>query len=104
MPPPRITTFAGATPGTPPSRMPRPPFGFSRYCAPTCTAMRPATSLIGVSSGSEPSVSLIVSYATPLTFAVEQPVGEFRQRRQMQIRKQDQARAGSTDTRPAAAL
>ena len=27
MPPPRITTFAGATPGTPPSRMPRPPFG-----------------------------------------------------------------------------
>jgi len=27
MPPPRITTFAGATPGTPPRRMPRPPLG-----------------------------------------------------------------------------
>ncbi len=27
MPPPRITTLAGATPGTPPSRMPRPPVG-----------------------------------------------------------------------------
>ncbi len=29
-PPPRITTFAGSTPGTPPSSMPRPPCGFSR--------------------------------------------------------------------------
>ena len=41
-------TSAGATPGTPPSRMPRPPCGRSRYCAPTCAAIRPATSDIGV--------------------------------------------------------
>src|ERR1043165_9187586 len=51
-PPPRITTFAGATPGTPPSNTPRPPYNFSRYFAPSCTAMRPATSDIGVTSGS----------------------------------------------------
>src|SRR6266567_983061 len=29
-------------PGTPPSRMPRPPAIFSRHCAPTCGASRPA--------------------------------------------------------------
>jgi hypothetical protein len=68
-PPPMITQLAGATPGTPPSSTPRPPLGASRYCAPTCTAMRPATSLMGVSSGSEPSASWMVSYATPLTLA-----------------------------------
>ena len=61
MPPPRITTLAGGTPGTPPSRMPRPPYSFSRYFAPSCTAMRPATSDIGVSSGSSPDGSSTVS-------------------------------------------
>src|ERR1039458_8331702 len=61
MPPPRMTTLPGATPGTPPSRMPRPPAGRSRYCAPTCTLMRPATSLIGVSRGREQSCSRMVS-------------------------------------------
>ena len=50
-PPPMITTSAGGTPGTPPSRTPLPPKTFSRYLAPSCTAMRPATSDIGVSSG-----------------------------------------------------
>ena len=34
-PPPRMTTLAGATPGTPPSRIPRPPFAFCRQYAPT---------------------------------------------------------------------
>ena len=53
-PPPRITTFAGGTPGTPPSSTPRPPLAFCRQAAPTWIDMRPATSLIGVSSGSEP--------------------------------------------------
>ena len=33
----------------------------SRQCAPTCTAMRPATSLIGDSSGSPPARSVTVS-------------------------------------------
>src|SRR5215213_1105379 len=33
-PPPMTITFAAATPGTPPSRMPRPPSGFSSMKAP----------------------------------------------------------------------
>ncbi len=51
-PPPSTTTFAGGTPGTPPSRMPRPPCAFSSDHAPICGASRPATSLMGASSGS----------------------------------------------------
>ena len=60
-PPPSTTTLAGVTPGTPPSRMPAPPCSFSRQCAPTCTDMRPATSLIGASSGKPPRASVTVS-------------------------------------------
>ena len=60
-PPPMITTSPGATPGTPPSRIPLPPKTFSRYLAPSCTAIRPATSDIGVSSGSSPLGSWTVS-------------------------------------------
>ena len=52
------TTRPGATPGTPPSSSPRPPSGFSRKYAPACAASRPATSLIGASSGSAPVVGL----------------------------------------------
>ena len=33
-PPPSTTTLAAGTPGTPPSRIPRPPWAFSRQCAP----------------------------------------------------------------------
>ena len=47
--------------GAPESSTPRPPFCACRHQAPTCTASRPATSLIGASSGSEPSSSWIVS-------------------------------------------
>src|SRR2546427_703463 len=36
-----ISTSAGSTPGTPPSRIPLPPYTFSRYFAPSCTAIRP---------------------------------------------------------------
>ena len=57
-PPPRITTLAAGTPGTPPSRMPMPPCSFSKQWAPTWTAMRPATSLIGASSGRPPVLSV----------------------------------------------
>ncbi len=60
-PPPRMTTRAGATPGTPPSSTPKPPFAFCRAVAPTWIDMRPATSLIGVSSGSERSGAVTVS-------------------------------------------
>ena len=40
-----------------------PPGGFSGYFAPSGTAMRPATSLIGVRSGSSRDGSSTVSYA-----------------------------------------
>ncbi len=60
-PAPSTTTSAGGTPGTPPSRMPRPRIGFSRYFAPSWMLILPAISLIGVSSGSRPALSLIVS-------------------------------------------
>ena len=60
-PPPMIITLAAGTPGTPPSRMPRPPSGFSRMNAPAWVAILPATSLIGASNGSRPCVSSTVS-------------------------------------------
>ena len=60
-PPPSTTTRPGATPGTPPSSTPEPPCSFSRQWAPTCTDMRPATSLIGASSGRPPRTSVTVS-------------------------------------------
>ena len=62
-PPPRTSTLAGSTPGTPPSRIPDPPWGRSRYLAPAWIAIRPATSLMGVRSGSEPRSGPTVSYA-----------------------------------------
>ena len=61
-----IITVAAATPGTPPSRMPRPPNGFSSMKAPAWVASLPAISLIGASSGSLPSASSTVSYATQI--------------------------------------
>ena len=66
-PPPITTTFAGATPAVPPSSMPRPPCSISRQCAPAWIDMRPATSLIGDSSGSPPRAPVTVSYAIAVT-------------------------------------
>ena len=60
-PAPRMTTLAQRTPGTPQTSTPRPPAGRIRWWAPISGAIRPATSLIGVSSGSEPSASRTVS-------------------------------------------
>ena len=60
-PPPIITTLAGLTPATPPKRMPFPCCGFSKYFAPCWTDMRPATSDMGMSKGSLPSLSSTVS-------------------------------------------
>ena len=60
-PPPITITVAAATPGTPPSRMPRPPSGRSRMKAPAWVATLPAISLIGASSGSRPRLSSTVS-------------------------------------------
>ena len=62
-PAPSTTTFAAYTPDTPTISTPRPPCARSRKCAPACGAIRPATSDIGASSGSEPSGSCTVSYA-----------------------------------------
>ena len=56
-----MATSAGATPGTPASKIPRPSWGRSRNFAPCWMLIRPATSDIGVSSGSEPLASRIVS-------------------------------------------
>ena len=53
--------FAGEMPGTPASSTPRPPLWLIRWCAPSCTARRPATWLIGVSSGRPPWASVTVS-------------------------------------------
>jgi hypothetical protein len=61
IPPPITITLAGATPGTPASKIPRPSCGRSKYFAPCWMLMRPATSLIGVSSGRFPFASRIVS-------------------------------------------
>src|SRR2546426_2817064 len=61
-PPPMISTSAGSTPGTPPSRIPLPPYTFSRYFAPSCTAIRPATSLDRKSTRLNSS-HLVISYA-----------------------------------------
>ena len=47
--------------GTPPSRMPRPPSGFSSMKAPAWVAILPAISLIGASSGRRPAPSSTVS-------------------------------------------
>ena len=61
LPAPSTTTRAGRTPGAPPISTPRPPLWRSRKWAPICGASRPATSLIGASSGSAPSSSWTVS-------------------------------------------
>ena len=61
IPPPMITTQAGATPGTPPSSTPLPPAVRCNAFAPTCTDIRPAISLIGDSSGRLPSAAVTVS-------------------------------------------
>jgi hypothetical protein len=55
------TTFAAATPGTPQMSVPFPPPARMRWCAPMSGAIRPATSLIGVSRGSELFASRTVS-------------------------------------------
>ena len=60
-PPPRMSTFPGRTPGTPPRRTPAPPECRSRYLAPSWTAIRPATSDMGVRRGSSPVGSSTVS-------------------------------------------
>ncbi len=60
-PPPITSTLAAATPGTPASRMPRPPNGFSSMYAPAWVAIFPAISDIGARSGSRPSRSSTVS-------------------------------------------
>ena len=60
-PPPITSTVAAATPGTPPSRIPRPPICFSSMKAPAWVAILPATSLIGASNGRRPSSSTTVS-------------------------------------------
>ena len=89
-PPPRITTLAGGTPGTPPSRMPRPPCAFSSDQAPICGASRPATSLIGASSGRWRLGVSTVSYAIPVMPDAEQRVRQRLVGGDVQVREQRQ--------------
>ena len=74
VPPPMMTTFAGGTPVTPPSRTPRPPLFFCRCVAPAWMASLPATSLIGKSSGWAPFGSSTVSKAMPRMSALSMPL------------------------------
>ncbi len=60
-PAPITTTRPARTPGTPLSSTPRPPAGRWRCSAPAIVAIRPAISLIGARSGSEPSGRRTVS-------------------------------------------
>ena len=52
---------AGATPGTPPISLPMPSADFRKAAPAASIASRPATSLIGASSGSPPWASVTVS-------------------------------------------
>jgi hypothetical protein len=67
MPPPIMATWPGATPGSPPIRMPLPLLCFKRKFTPIWTDSLPAISLIGASSGREPFSSCTVSYAMAVT-------------------------------------
>ena len=53
-PTPRITTCAGATPGVPPNRMPRPPEPERIRCAAMGMVICPAISLTAANTGSRP--------------------------------------------------
>ena len=96
-PPPSTTTFAGATPGTPPSRMPRPIIGFSRYFAPSWMLIFPAISLIGVRQGSRPALSLIVSYAIATISALQARLRQLRAGGEMKICENDLPRPKQAD-------
>ena len=61
MPAPSTVTRPRFTPGTPPTSRPLPPRFFWRSVTPIWAARRPATSLIGASTGKEPSSFWIVS-------------------------------------------
>ena len=87
-PPPMIVTLAAGVPGTPPSRMPAPPAGLSRWWAAAWTASRPATSLIGVSSGSLRSGGLHGLVGDGVDAALEQEVGESAVGGQVQVGEQ----------------
>ena len=60
-PPPITAILLGATPGTPPISLPIPSADFRKAAPAASIASRPATSLIGASSGSPPWASVTVS-------------------------------------------
>src|ERR1019366_2264571 len=57
----KYRNHSGCHSGHPTEENASPPCAISRQWAPTCTAMRPATSLIGASSGRRPLSSVTVS-------------------------------------------
>ena len=98
-PPPITITVAAATPGTPPSRIPRPPSGFSRKKAPAWVAILPATSLIGASSGSPPWAVLDGLVGDAGRAALLERLGELRRRGQVQVGEQGVLRPQHLDLR-----
>ena len=73
--------------------MPRPPTGFSSASAPICGARRPATSLIGASSGSRPSSVSTVSYAMQIAPEATRASRQLARRREVQVREEDLPRS-----------
>ena len=83
------STLAGGTPGTPPSSVPRPPCGFSSAQEPICVARRPATSLIGASSGL-PVFGLHGLVGDGRDPGVDERTRERLVRREVEVREEDE--------------
>ena len=96
-PPPITITLAAATPGTPPSRMPRPPSGFSSMKAPAWVAILPAISLIGASSGRRPRRVLDRLVGDAGGARVAEATGQLRIGRQVQVGEEQLAGAQHLD-------
>src|ERR1041385_4810 len=89
-PPPTIITFAAGTPGTPPSRIPRPPSGFSRMNAPAWGAILPAPPPIGEREAAALVLDGLVGDAGGA--GVDQPLRERGVGREVEVGEQDVAR------------
>ena len=85
--------MAGRTPGAPPISTPRPPLWRSRKWAPICGASRPATSLIGASSGSAPLAQLHRLVGQRCRLRGEQRLGHVRVGGEVEVREQRQVLA-----------
>ena len=96
-PPPITITFAAATPGTPPSRMPRPPSGFSRKKAPAWVAILPGD-LAHRREQRQPALRVLDGLVGDAGRAARlQGLGQLRRGRQVQVGEQRVLRAQHLD-------